>query len=303
MTVIRLGTRGSQLALAQTRHVAQRLQKALPGCSCEIVVIRTKGDAVQDKALHEIGGKGIFVQEIEEQILSGQVDVGVHSMKDMPAAPAEGLAFSRTWPREDPRDVLVLRRAASLAELPAGTVLATGSKRRAFQLNRLRPDLQVTGIRGNVDTRLRKMEEGAADGLVMAAAGLRRLGLAGRITQYLDPESELVPACGQGALALEYRADRAELAALLDSLSSPEDHRLACAERAFLAAVEGGCHIPVGAYCRREGDGLLLTALLGTEDGARLERAVLRGGTEEGEALARRAAALLREKLGKEGRL
>lgn len=165
---IRLGTRGSKLALTQTESVAQRLRDRNPGFACELTVIHTTGDKVQDKALDQIGGKGVFVREIEQELLGGGIDLAVHSMKDMPSEPAPGLCFCRTLPREDPRDALILRGASSLWELPQGAVIATGSKRRAYQLLQLRPDLHITGIRGNVDTRLRKLDEGAADGLVMA---------------------------------------------------------------------------------------------------------------------------------------
>ena len=298
MKLLKVGTRGSKLAVAQTTDTAVRLHRLAPDSICELVVIRTQGDKVQDKPLDQIGGKGVFVREIEQALLDGSIDFAVHSMKDMPSEPAPGLCFCRTWPREDPRDALILRSASSLWELPEGAVLATGSKRRAVQLLRLRPDLQIVGIRGNVDTRLRKLDEGAADGLVMAAAGLRRLGLEGRITQYLDPETELVPACAQGALAIEYRQGDAALAELLDALCDQEAHLRTACERAFLAAVGGGCHTPAGAFARFDGEVLVLTAFLASQDGERSARLTLRGAREEALTLARQAARELCARIG-----
>lgn len=295
---IRLGTRGSKLALTQTESVAQRLRDRNPGLACELTVIHTTGDKVQDKALDQIGGKGVFVREIEQELLGGGIDLAVHSMKDMPSEPAPGLCFCRTLPREDPRDALILRGASSLWELPQGAVIATGSKRRAYQLLQLRPDLHITGIRGNVDTRLRKLDEGAADGLVMAAAGLKRLGLAHRITQFFDPETELVPACAQGALAVEYREGDGVIGPLLDALCDSEAHLRTVCERSFLAAVGGGCHTPAGAYARLDAGEIVLTAFLASEDGSACGRLTLRGAQEEAEALARQAALELRGRIG-----
>ena len=172
-----IGTRGSKLAMTQADSVRVRLAEAYPDHEFEIRVIRTTGDQILNKPLHEIGGKGVFVREIEEELLNHKADIGVHSMKDMPSCPGPGLVFARAWKREDPRDTLVLREKMSLEELPEGAVIGTGSRRREFQLKRLRPDIQVAMIRGNVDTRLRKMEEQRLDGLILAAAGLMRLGL------------------------------------------------------------------------------------------------------------------------------
>lgn len=298
-----LGSRGSKLALAQTQWVADRLAAARPGLECEIKVIRTKGDRVQDKPLDKIGDKGLFVREIEEQILSGAVDVGVHSMKDMPTALPAGLCFARVWPREDARDALILRAGLAgrgLADLPESACVATGSKRRAAQLLALRPDLRVTGIRGNIDTRLRKLDDPAEglDALVLAAAGLRRLGLEGRISEYLSP-ARFVPACAQGALALELRQDNAELLTLLNSLCSPEDDAAVTAERAFLAAAGGSCHLPAGAHAVPCAAGLRLTGLLGRESGSALAADTLEGPADDpaalGRALAGRLNALLCE--------
>ena len=182
-----IGSRGSRLALIQTKYVQEKLAKAYPEHTFEIQIIKTKGDKIQNKPLDKIGGKGLFVKEIEEKIISGEIHMGVHSMKDMPAEQPSGLVFAHAWKREDPRDVLILREAVSLEELPQHAVIGTGSRRRAFQLLQLRKDLRITGIRGNVDTRIKKMQEEQLDGIVLAAAGLHRLGRTSLITQYFEP--------------------------------------------------------------------------------------------------------------------
>ncbi len=245
----RIGTRGSKLALTQAEYVCGRLREAYPGDDFEIQMIKTRGDVILDKPLHEIGDKGVFVKEIEEQLLSGAIQIAVHSMKDMPSSPAPGLVFTKSWKREDPRDVLILREKKSLQELPQGAVIGTGSKRREFQLKRLRPDIRVVGIRGNVDTRIRKMEEEKLDGILLAAAGLHRLGMEDRISQYLEPE-EMISAPAQGILALEIREGEQRLLDMLNELSDEETELAAKAERGFLQQMGGSCHIPVGAIFR-----------------------------------------------------
>lgn len=240
--------------MAQTELVCEALKQRFPEHTYEILVISTRGDRIQDVALREMGQKGIFVKEIEEKLLKKEIHLGVHSMKDMPSENTGGLIFTKTWKREDPRDVLILREAGSLGELREGAVIGTGSMRRECQLKKIRPDIRIAGIRGNVDTRLRKMEEQKLDGILLAAAGLKRLGMEGVITQYLEPE-EMVPACAQGALALEIREDNRMLQKMLDSFGDVESMICVEAERSFLQAVGGGCHVPAGAYCRRTGLG------------------------------------------------
>ena len=241
-----IGTRGSKLALVQTDYVIDKLKRAYPDDDFKAVIIKTTGDLEQKKALDKIGSKGIFVKEIEDELLSGKIHMAVHSMKDMPDEPAAGLTFAKAWKREDPRDVLVLKNAASLDELPHGAVIGTGSKRRKYQLLKLRPDLKVVGIRGNIDTRLRKLYDGEIiyeevsdntvnnneiadekqnkyneyrlDGIILAAAGIKRIGRDSEITQYFS-EDDMIPAPAQGTLALELRADNAKLMAKLDALS------------------------------------------------------------------------------------
>lgn len=251
----RIGTRGSKLALAQAEYVCGRLAEAFPEDAFEIQVIKTRGDVILDKPLHEIGDKGVFVKEIEEKLLSGEIQIAVHSMKDMPSSLAPGLVFTKAWKREDPRDVLILREKKSLSELPRGAVIGTGSKRREFQLKRLRPDLRVVGIRGNVDTRIRKMREEKLDGILLAAAGLHRLGMEDSISQYLEPE-EMISAPAQGILALEIREGELKLLEMINRLGDEETDAAAKAERGFLQRMGGSCHIPVGAILRPAEGGL-----------------------------------------------
>ena len=282
----KVGTRKSKLAMAQTQEVLTRLRTAYPEDSFETVDLVTTGDREQEKALDAIGTKGVFVDEIEKALLDGRISFAVHSMKDMPEAPAEGLIFSRAWKREDPRDVLILRNEASLEMLPAGALIATGSKRRAFQLLKLRPDLRIVPIRGNVDTRLRKLREGLPDGtqidgIILAAAGLKRLGLEAEITQFLKT-TEMIPAPAQGCLAIELRAQDTELLKKLNALCDPETDTIVGIEREFLKMIGGDCHLPIGAFAERvtesskdgSGDLYRLTALYGNADGSRLASAV-----------------------------
>ena len=279
-----IGTRGSKLALVQTDYVIDKLKKAYPDDDFEDVIIKTTGDIEQKKALDKIGSKGIFVKEIEDELLSGKIHMAVHSMKDMPDEPAAGLTFAKAWKREDPRDVLVLKNAASLDELPQGAVVGTGSKRRKYQLLKLRPDLKVVGIRGNIDTRLRKLYDGEImlDGIVLAAAGIKRIGRESEITQFFS-EDEMIPAPAQGTLALELRADNAELMQKLDALSDEETDLCANVERDFLKQIGGNCHLPVAAYCDivsvkdssndiSKNSRLRLLAMFGSEDGNSLAR-------------------------------
>lgn len=277
----RVGTRGSKLALRQTQIVIEALQAANPEDTYEVVVIHTKGDRMQNRPLEAIGGKGIFVEEIEKELLEDTIQMAVHSMKDMPEALPEGLVYARPLKREDARDVLITRSGCRFEELPQGAVLATGSKRRMAQIQEIRPDIKVTGIRGNVDTRLRKLREGysdteAIDGIVIAAAGMHRLGLDAEITQYLDPRV-FIPSPAQGILGIELRADHTELLAKLNALADPETDHAVQAERGFLMEVGGNCHLPVGAWYTEQADGSReLHTFCGTEGDSRVARAVVR---------------------------
>lgn len=290
-----IGTRKSKLARVQADFVCKRLAAAYPEDEFEIQIVETKGDLILDKPLYEIGDKGLFVKELEEKILSHEVDIGVHSMKDLPSSPAPGLIFSQTWEREDPRDVLILREKNSLEELVPGSVIGTGSKRREFQLKRLRPDLKVVNIRGNVDTRLRKMEELKLDGIILAAAGLHRLGMQERITMYLTPE-QMISAPAQGALALEIREGEEKLLELLNALSDEKSAVLIKAERGFLQKIGGDCHVPVGAVCQRKENGIYeLRAMFGNETGSKQAYAHVQG--TKADELANDAAVQIRRKM------
>lgn len=290
-----IGTRGSKLALAQADYVRGRLAEAYPEDSFELRVIKTKGDLILDKPLHEIGDKGLFVKEIEEKLLSGEIHMAVHSMKDMPSDPAEGLMFARAWKREDPRDVLILREKKSLMELPYQAVIGTGSRRRELQLKKLRPDLQITGIRGNVETRLRKMQEEQLDGIVLAAAGLCRLGMEEWITRRFEAE-EMIPAPAQGVLAIELKTGEEKLLEMIDAFCDEETEKAAAAERGFLKEIGGSCHLPVGAFCRREEKNQYrLDVMFGNEAGTKAAYASVCG--EDAGELARCAAASIRRQL------
>jgi hydroxymethylbilane synthase len=272
-----IGTRGSKLALAQAKEVQERLEEAYPTDTFTLRTIKTIGDHILDKPIDKIGDKGVFVREIERELLSGKIQMAVHSMKDMPAKLPEGLCFAKAWKRQDSRDVLVLREAKSLQQLPRGAVIGTGSKRRTCQLLALRPDLKVVNIRGNIDTRLQKMQDQQIDGLVLAAAGLHRLGKSQVITQYLEPE-QMVPAPAQGTLAIELHRDNTALLAKLDALSDAETERVAAAERAFLQGIGGDCHLPIGAYASaQEHGGIRLIAIFGDADMKKVRRCAVEG--------------------------
>lgn len=302
--ILYIGSRGSKLALAQTGQVAKQIEAANPGWKTEIRVIKTQGDLVQDKPLNEFGGKGVFVQEIEQALLSGQIDLAVHSLKDMPSEQPEGLEMAITPQREDPRDVLICfgdLPARWLADLPEGGVVATGSLRRICQLNRLRPDLQTAPIRGNVETRLRKAEEAGWQGVVLAAAGLKRLGLGGLIAErglLLEPE-DMLPAPAQGILGLETRVGDVQTLPLLQPLHNEASHRQALAERAFLRHMEGGCHAPMGAFCRLLGEEFEIEGFFQTEKN--FYRQTLRGRLGQEAAFGQRLAEMIKELIASEG--
>lgn len=284
--------------------MAKQIEAANPGWKTEIRVIKTQGDLVQDKPLNEFGGKGVFVQEIEQALLSGQIDLAVHSLKDMPSEQPEGLEMAITPQREDPRDVLICfgdLPARRLADLPEGGVVATGSLRRICQLNRLRPDLQTAPIRGNVETRLRKAEEAGWQGVVLAAAGLKRLGLGGLIAErglLLEPE-DMLPAPAQGILGLETRVGDSQTLALLQPLHNEASHRQALAERAFLRHMEGGCHAPMGAFCRLLGEEFEIEGFFQTEKN--FYRQTLRGRLGQEAAFGQRLAEMIKELIASEG--
>lgn len=271
---IRVGTRGSPLALRQAGLVAERLRGLAPERPIEIVPIKTAGDRLAQTALGDFGGKGLFVKELEDALLGGRVDLAVHSLKDMPVELPPGLCLAAFPPREDPRDVLVSRTGGGIADLPRGATVGTGSLRRRVLLLALRPDLHVEAIRGNVDTRLRKLSTGAWDAVLVAAAGLARLGVVPEHAHPLPPD-EFVPAVGQGILALEARVGARSLLALLSALDHADTRCQAEAERAFLRGLGASCYTPVAAHARVQQGVLSLDGLVASLDG----RQVLRGQT------------------------
>ncbi|HSW49411.1 MAG TPA: hydroxymethylbilane synthase [Bryobacteraceae bacterium] len=264
--MLTIGSRGSQLALWQARWIKSRLEDL--GETCRIEIIRTTGDKITDVPLAKVGTKGLFTKEIEEALLAGAIDLAVHSMKDLPTLVPEGLAVAAVPEREDPRDALLGRK---LRDLPAGCKVGTSSLRRAAQLRALRPDLEVEPVRGNLDTRLRKLEEGRYTAIVLAAAGLKRMGWDGRIAEILSTDY-MCPAVGQGALAIETRDDGGTAGAICGKLDHPATRTAVTAERAVLAALGGGCQVPIGAYAAVDGGELHLTAVVATPDGSRLIR-------------------------------
>ncbi|MCR5581471.1 MAG: hydroxymethylbilane synthase [Pseudobutyrivibrio sp.] len=286
---IRIGTRGSKLALAQTNYVLEKLQNSYPDNEYETVVIKTRGDLDLTSPLDSLGAKGIFVDEIERALINNDIQIAVHSMKDMPAKPLAGLTFSKAWKREDPRDVLILRDGNSIDSLPIGAVIATGSKRRSFQLLQIRPDLNIVSIRGNIDTRLKKLKEGLEDGtqldgIVLAAAGLNRLNLQDEITYYF-PVDDMIPSPAQGTLAIEYVSSNIEMADMVNSLSDPTTDVITYLERGFLDKIGGDCHLPIGAYARVKDKGYELLALFGNEDGTALAKTSVYGDTANEELI------------------
>ncbi|MBU5336112.1 hydroxymethylbilane synthase [Intestinibacter bartlettii] len=265
-----VGTRGSNLALVQTNWVVEQLKKANPGVEFEIKIIKTKGDLIKDLPLDKIGDKGLFVKEIEKSLLEGEIDMAVHSMKDMPSYLPEGLKFASSPKREDPRDALIFKEGyKSIDDLPKGARIGTGSKRRKYQLLKHRPDLEIVPIRGNIETRIRKIETENLDGVVLAASGLKRAGLDNKIDYYI-PTDIMLPAPAQGILALEIRENDKETENIINSIKDDTTKIQIDAERGFLIGVNGSCHIPMGAYCEIEGEKITLTGLYGDGEGKKI---------------------------------
>ncbi|MGE5269792.1 MAG: hydroxymethylbilane synthase [Thiohalocapsa sp.] len=300
---LRIATRGSALALYQAGLVRDRLVAAHPALTApgavELLAIRTTGDRVQDRRLAEIGGKGLFTKEIEEALRDGRADLAVHSLKDMETALPVGLTLGAVLPRDDPRDVLVSRNAAGLTALPAGARVATGSLRRRAQLLRRRGDLDIVPIRGNVDTRLRKLADGEVDALVLALCGLERLGHGAMASEILSPET-MLPAVGQGALAVECRADDERVRQLLAPLDDPATSLCITAERAMLAALDGSCRTPIAGLATIEGDRLRLRGLLLAPDGEAVRAGEMSGPAGEAAALGDELGQRLRHGAGPE---
>lgn len=290
-----IGTRGSSLALWQSQYVAKRLRAATPDLDIQIKTIQTRGDLVRDRALSQVGGKGLFVKEIENALSSGEIDLAVHSLKDMPTEQPKGLTLGAILERADPRDALVARGGqGGLDSLRPGARVGTSSLRRRAQLLAARPDLQVLDLRGNVDTRLRKLHEGHYDAVVLALAGLTRLGHGDAISQAL-PVDLMVPAVGQGALCVEMRSapHDDDTQNLVSALDHPPTRWATMAERALLRRLEGGCQVPIGAFAQVDGGQLSLRGLVAALDGSRLVRDEIRGLAEQADALGAQLAVQL----------
>jgi hydroxymethylbilane synthase len=286
---IRIATRKSPLAMWQAEHVAAALREAHPGLEVEILGMSTQGDKILDTPLAKIGGKGLFVKELEQRMQDGDADIAVHSMKDVPVDLPPGLHLSVIMQREDPRDAFVSNDYAALADLPEGARVGTSSLRRQCQLADRRPDLRILPLRGNVNTRLRKLDDGGYDAIILASAGLKRLGFAERIRARLAIEDSL-PAIGQGAIGIECRSDDERVNALLAPLHDPSTAVCVGAERAMNARLEGGCQVPIGGHAILDGGRLQMRGLVGTVDGGTIVRGEIEGPQEEGAALGRRLA-------------
>ncbi|HEY0099813.1 MAG TPA: hydroxymethylbilane synthase [Pyrinomonadaceae bacterium] len=296
-----IGSRGSKLALWQSEWVRSRLRELRPEAEIRIEVIKTSGDVMLNVPLAVIGGKGVFTKELEEALLAGEIDLAVHSLKDLPTTLPDDLAITSITEREDARDALVLRegvaaRHNSLGELPRGAIVGTSSLRRQAQLKHLRPDVQIRDLRGNVDTRLRKLDEGGYDAIILASAGLRRLGFERRIDAAISHE-EMLPAVGQGALGIETRAGDARTAALVSLLDDAPTRAACTAERALLYALGGGCQVPIAAHATVRPGSLRLEALVAALDGGQVIRDVI----EDESAHAARAGATLAARLRERG--
>ncbi|MGD8672879.1 MAG: hydroxymethylbilane synthase [Thiogranum sp.] len=281
---LRIATRKSPLALWQANHVREALLARNPGLKVELLTMTTQGDKILDTPLAKVGGKGLFVKELELGMLEGRADLAVHSMKDVPVEFPDGLGLAAVLPREDPRDVLISNRFSSIDELPDGARVGTSSLRRQCQLRARRSDLQILDLRGNVNTRLKKLDEGAYDAILLAAAGVRRMGWESRITELLPPE-QFLPAIGQGAIGIEIRLDDERVAGLVAQLNDPQTATRIAAERALNERLQGGCQVPIAGYSEISHGVIVLRALVGRPDGSELVQGVISGKPEDAEEL------------------
>jgi hydroxymethylbilane synthase len=279
-----IGSRGSELALWQTGFTKTALEKRFPAASFDVRIIKTKGDKILDTALSKIGDKGLFTKEIETALVNKEIDLAVHSLKDLPTTQPAGLRIGAVSQRETPNDVFISKNFESLEALPRQAKVATGSLRRKSQLLAYRPDLQIVEIRGNVPTRIEKYLASELDGMILAYAGVHRLGLDAHIRQVV-PTEILLPAVGQGVMAVEIRDDDREVASMLEAIDDSETKARIAAERAFLRRLEGGCQVPIGAYAVLEGDRVYLQGFVGAANGARVIRDSMRGAIAEAENL------------------
>ncbi|MGE0083803.1 MAG: hydroxymethylbilane synthase [Desulfococcaceae bacterium] len=296
---IKIGTRGSLLALWQANWVKSALTEKFPGLTVDLEIIKTQGDKILDVPLAKVGGKGLFVKEIEEALLDHRVDIAVHSMKDMPSEIPDGLCIGAIPERENPKDAFISRNGQKLEALPQGARVGTSSLRRSAQLKILRTDLEIVSLRGNLDTRLKKLETENLDAVILAAAGLRRMGFADRITQYLD-ENIMLPAVGQGALCIECRKNDPDITPLISALNHAESRTVVLGERAFLHRLEGGCQVPIAAHGKLAGDTFSLCGLVSSLDGKTVIRETLSGHKEDSENIGIQLAETLLRKGAKE---
>ena len=291
---LKIATRKSALALWQAEFVKARLEHFHPELTVELVPMVTKGDIILDSPLSKVGGKGLFVKELEVAMLEGRADIAVHSMKDVPVEFPEGLGLEIICEREDPRDAFVSNTINSLAELPQGAIVGTSSLRRQCQIKALRPDLDIRDLRGNVNTRLAKLDDGQYDAIILAAAGLIRLEMPERIREFIEPEV-MLPANGQGAVGIECRVDDERVKSLLAPLEHAETRHRVLAERAMNRALEGGCQVPIGSYATITGDKVHLRGLVGAIDGSTILHSEVNGNVNDGEQLGNQLAEQLLE--------
>jgi hydroxymethylbilane synthase len=282
-TKLTIGSRGSKLALWQSNYIKDTLE-ALTGLPVDIKIIKTTGDRILDVPLAKVGGKGLFTKEIEVELIDGTVDLAVHSMKDVPTELPEGLVIAAMPPRVDPRDAIVSGKGYSLDDLPQGAKVGTSSLRRIAQIRHLRPDVCIVDVRGNLDTRMRKAEEGELDVVILAAAGITRMGWADRITHYIEPE-QMVSAVGQGAIGIEIREDDPFMQHVCAKIADPDTMACVTAERVVMRRLEGGCQVPIGARARLEGDRMHMDAVVGSIDGTTIVRESLAGDAADPVAL------------------
>ena len=297
--IVRIGTRGSALALYQANQVKLSIETNFPDLQAEIVIIHTKGDKILDVALSKIGDKGLFTKELEVALLGNEVDMAVHSLKDLPTFFPEGLQLGAVLPRAEVRDALVSKNGKTLKELGAGDVIATSSLRRKAQLLAYNPDFKIVDIRGNVNTRLSKMDNGYCDAMIMAAAGLQRLNLDERIIEIIDP-ANIIPAVSQGIIAIETRAGDEQITTVMNGINHQPTMQVALAERAFLKAMDGGCQVPIGCYSEVSGDEIVFTGFVSDLKGEKTIRLSKKGSLKDARAIALEISGEMAEQGAKE---
>lgn len=298
MKKVRIGTRDSLLALKQTDIVVEQLKACSSDLEFDIVKIKTKGDKILDISLSKIGGKGLFIKEIEEALLKDEVDIAIHSLKDLPADIHEEFELVAFTEREDPADCLISKNSLGLNDLPMGAKIGTSSLRRAFQIESIRPDLEILPLRGNIHTRIRKLEEGQFDAIVLATAGIKRMDMSMKITEILDT-NKFIPAVGQGIICVEAKKNNSEIIKLLKKIDNNKSRISACCERAYLRRLNGNCKLPIGALCEVNHDKISLIGMFGDSEIARVERGSVFGSVGDGEKLGIQLADLLKSRVYK----